>query len=69
VVAGGSWGRDGAARLERDMDSSTVGHTRPRTAWGECATNSRHDCNVAIRMARNHVTDVCIISLFHNVLT
>ena len=64
-----SWGRDAAARLERDNDKSTVGHTRPRTTWGECAMNSRRDCNVAIRKARNHVTDVCTISLFHNVLT
>jgi len=68
-MVGGGWGRDDAARLERDNDKSTVGHTRPRTTWGECATNARRDCNVAIRKARNHVTDVCTISFFHNVLT
>jgi len=68
VEVGGGWGRDDATWLERDNGRSTAGHTRPRTTWGERATNSRVDRSVAIRKARIHVTDVCTISIFHNVI-
>jgi len=44
-------------------------HTCTRTTLGERATNSRGDFNVATRKARDHVTDVCSLSLSHNVLT
>jgi len=64
VEVGCGWGREDAARMQRDNEKSIVGHTRPRTTWGECDTDSPRDCSVAIRKTRNHVIDVCTISLF-----